>query len=409
MPCSTDRTKLKVNHMDSTQEKYQDYIDNISMSDVLLMAGYESVKPIGRKDPYYIHLDSEGGRIWDDRFSVLSDDTECHQWHTGRHFNIITFIKNFPELFHKDESMKGMTGDRLIDAVCDKILNMPKKGYRKYTPRPFDIKEYNIAHFDIAKKETFGKFTPFFKHRGISLTTESAFQKDFFLASKHYKNGNIISNLSFPLRIPGKQDITGLELMGRTRLDGTCSYHGKASGSNSDGLWISSPKNTKLSEAKYVMVFQSAYDAMAFYQMLTRKESSLDYSDKEELKKAVYVSTGGAPTPSQIKGLVAAAPNAAFHLGFGNSNEAAQYEKIFYDISSKRTPDSSVNKDNQDLCGIKIVIEEPFEKYKSFNDELIVTEGYKQRSSPSHNGRSDDMHEDENLETDNNQRRGMHL
>ena len=401
--------------MDSTQEKYQDYIDNISMSELLLMAGYERVKPIGRRDPYYIRLDDEGGRIWDDRFGVSSDDRKCYHWHTGKSFDIITLIRQIPELFNNDESMKGMTGDRLIDAVCDKMLNMPKNGYRQYTPRPFDIQDYNIAYFDIAKKETFGAFTPFFKQRGISLTTESMFQKDFFLASKTYRNGNIISNLSFPQRLPGKQDITGLEQKGRTRLDGTCSYQGKASGSNGNGLWISSPKDTKLNEAKYVIVFQNAYDAMAFYQLLTRKESSLDYSDKEELKRAVYVSTGGPPTHSQIKGLVDAAPNAAFHLGFGNCSEATEYEKIFYDVSCKRSPENHENKNNHGLGGIRIVIEEPSENHKSFSDELIAAEGYyKQR--PSSGIRSDGIEdkkytiqEEENLEAEETQRRGMRI
>ena len=60
----------------------------------------------------------------------------------------------------------------------------------------------------------------------------------------------------------------GLEERGRARMDGSGSYKGKAAGSNSsEGLWIASPARTSLTSAKHIYWFESAYDAMAYYQL----------------------------------------------------------------------------------------------------------------------------------------------
>lgn len=51
-------------------------------------------------------------------------------------------------------------------------------------------------------------------------------------------------------------------------MDGSGSYKGKAEGSNSnEGLWAASPAHTKPAEAKDIYWFESAYDAMAYYQL----------------------------------------------------------------------------------------------------------------------------------------------
>ena len=162
------------------------------------------------------------------------------------------------------------------------------------------------------------------------------------------------------MRIPNQEGIVGLEQRGLKMKDGT-SYKGMAKDSNaSEGMWMASPRNTKLSDTKLVFVFESAYDAMAFYQMLTSKDSQLDNREKEQLKSAVYVSTGGNPSYGQMDGLIKNAPNATFHLGFDNDLAGRQFEKNFRDIASKV--------ENRE---VKIIREEPSEGYKDFNDELL--------------------------------------
>ena len=81
---------------------------------------------------------------------------------------------------------------------------------------------------------------------------------------------------------------------------------------------MASPKGTDLKDAKHVFIFESAYDAMSFYQLRMKQESGLDYQGRRELKSAVFVSTGGNPSYGQIHGLITHAPNATFHLAFDN-------------------------------------------------------------------------------------------
>ena len=87
----------------------------------------------------------------------------------------------------------------------------------------------------------------------------------------------LTSRIFLSHRIPGKtdakstdlKDIVGFEERGRARLDGSSGYKGKARGSNSsEGLWIASPNNTELKSAEKVLWFESAYDAMAYYQLM---------------------------------------------------------------------------------------------------------------------------------------------
>lgn len=119
------------------------------------------------------------------------------------------------------------------------------------------------------------------------------------------------------------------------RRDGEKAYKGKAEGSNaSEGLWIASPAGTKLENAGRILLFESAYDAMAYYQ-LKRK-------DDKEIKDAVFVSTGGTPTVSQMKGLIRNAPSAAFHLCFDNDDAGKQFVVNFENLAAKEMPYSQV-------------------------------------------------------------------
>ena len=94
-----------------------------------------------------------------------------------------------------------------------------------------------------------------------------------------------------------------------------------AAGSNAtEGLWIASPSGEALDKAKDVYWFESAYDAMAFYQ-LTKNELKNDKNQDSEkelslLDKSVFVSTGGNPSIHQFKGMIAETSEANHHLCF---------------------------------------------------------------------------------------------
>lgn len=116
------------------------------------------------------------------------------------------------------------------------------------------------------------------------------------------------------MALPQNTDrIVGFEECGRARLDGQDSYKGMAEGSNTDeGLWIASPARTPLAEAKHIYWFGSAYDAMAFYQ--------LHRAQNQELRKAVFISTGGDLTEKQMRGVLEQTIPARQHICFDNDH-----------------------------------------------------------------------------------------
>ena len=150
------------------------------------------------------------------------------------------------------------------------------------------MKDYKIHVLVSGDRESAKPFYPFFRHRGLDLNTQYAFSDFFVLADRDVpgRKGSMIRNLSFPLTVPGGEgNVVGFEERGRPGRDGK-TYKGKAAGSNGSlGLWIASPSGTSLKDADRVLLFESAYDAMAYWQ--------LHRSSDRELRKAVFVSTGG--------------------------------------------------------------------------------------------------------------------
>ena len=217
-----------------------------------------------------------------------------------------------------------MSPDRLVNLVCNRLLNHPiaERETRIIRPKqdvkPFDMADYDLHKFNPQNRETQKKFYPYFKNRNIDLYTQYAFHRHFCLATKHREDGLKYTNLAFPLTLPkDTEQIVGLEERGRPRMDGSGSYKGKAEGSNSsEGLWIASPAKTPLTAAKHIYWFESAYDAMAYYQ--------LHQAENKELRKAVFISTG-APSQQQFKGMIKATPDAAHHICFDRDRAGQVY------------------------------------------------------------------------------------
>lgn len=271
-----------------------------------------------------------------------------------------------------------MKESALVHKVCQRLLNIPveHRSQDVHNPtvssKPFDINDYKIDRFNPKDFESQKPFYAFFKSRGIDFATRCAFHHSFFLASKTAKDGSTYKNLSFPMHIPGQHDkCVGLEERGYPRKDGSA-RKGMATGTNaSEGLWMASPKNTALQDARIVLVFESAYDAMAFYQLQMRKESGLDQRGRQDLKAGVYVSTGGNPSYGQIQGLLKAAPQATFHLGFDKDVAGKQFVANFKDIASKQSPVAPGNVPAEMRVFMESFDKQPrsIKELLSFNDE----------------------------------------
>lgn len=324
---------------------YDDYLRRLNIQDVLIDAGYRLNRRDGLRYPSYVRTDSDGRRIRGDKFIVTANGQCCFQPPQQKLYNIISFIKEHPQLFA--EYRTGVSPDRLVNLVCCRLLNHPieERSARILQPkrdiRPFDIEQYELHKFNPQDRETQKGFYPYFKSRGIDLYTQYAFHRNFCLATRHLEDGRAYTNLSFPLILPKEPEKTvGFEERGRPRPDGSGSYKGKAEGSNSnEGVWAASPAQTKLADANDIYWFESAYDAMAYYQ--------LNQKTNRELRKAVFVSTGGSPSRQQFRGMFEATPKASHHLCF-DRDRAGKIYAITFALThvNPEKPDVPLNKND---------------------------------------------------------------
>ena len=329
---------------------YDDYLQRLSVQQVLMDAGYVRNRKDGMRYPSFVRLDEHGQRIRGDKFIVTQNGQRCFQPPVQKTFNVISLIKEHPDFFPEYEV--GMNLDLLVNKVCCRLLNTPfeEKEQKVRGPeremRPFNMDDYRIQQFPRDFRGRMA-FRPFFKYREINLATQVAFGNSFVLASRESpdKKGVVYTNLSFLLTIPGGDGkVVGFEERGRENRFGGKSYKGKAAGSNaSQGLWIASPAGTSLKDAENVFLFESAYDAMAFYQ--------LQESKVPKIKEAVFVSTGGNPTVGQMQGLIRTAPGASFHLCFDNDAAGHQFAQNFKDVAREEKPFSEVAQAYKDTPG----------------------------------------------------------
>lgn len=329
---------------------YNDFLRQIDIQDVLIDAGYTLNRKDGIRYPSYVRTDNRGYKIKGDKFIVMPSRQLCFQPPVQKTYNVISFIKEHPNMF--TDYRDGMNLNYLVNLVCNRLLNHPidRTTHPIITSsiktKDFNIKDYELLNFQKHNFDNIKQFYPYFRNRHIDINTQKAFGQHFYLATLHKENGMSFKNLSFPLRIPGQskseadglKDIVGFEERGRARLDGSSGYKGKALGSNSsEGLWIASPNNIELKNAQKVLWFESAYDALSYYQLNSVKDNSLD--------NAVFLSTGGNPTVMQFRGVISEAKQATHHLCFDNDlagNQFVENFKIaFDDINSNNQHISS--------------------------------------------------------------------
>ena len=202
-------------------------------------------------------------------FIVTGNGLCCFRPQAWKNYNIISFIKEHPHFF--SEYTPGMNTDRLVNLVCNRLLNQPIDRRpsivteRERSEKVFNLQGYRQIDFYKDDRERLKAFYPYFKSRGITLDTQRMFSNNFFIAMREASNGKTYTNLAFPLRKPNDPaTIVGLEERGRANAEGKM-YKGMAAGSNAtEGMWIACPAGEALDKVKDVYWFESAYDAMAF-------------------------------------------------------------------------------------------------------------------------------------------------
>jgi len=314
-----------------SEATYEDFKNRISIKTILEDAGYHFYRRDGMRYPSYVRLDSEGHRIRGDKFIVTGNGLCCFRPPERRNYTVISFIQEHPELFA--EYSFGMDKNRLVNLVCNRLLGNVSVSASHKVKEPclishFDISQYDIQPYDVSNFETRKPFYPFFKERGLSLNTQAAFADHFFIATeKNRPDGKLYENLAFPFHIPGEVQIVGLEERGR-QSPGHPAFKGKAAGTNSmNAVWMAPIGYSTPIEVERLLWFESAYDAMAFYQI---------HKDRGEDTKGIYISTGGNPGEKQFQNVIHAFPQAKHHLCFDRDRPGQLFACIFSAVKAGR-------------------------------------------------------------------------
>jgi len=344
---------------------YEDYNKLVDIRTLLQDAGYHFNRRDGLRNPAFIRLNSDGSHVKGDKFIVTTNGFCCFKPPEQKNYNVVSFIKEHPELF--TEYHYGMNKDRLVNMVCRRLLGRaPEPEWvntgRSASNERFNLSDYEILQYDPEDRNNYRQFFRYFKQRGIDLPTQAAFSNYLWLTTNLRRNdGRRYTNISFPFRSPASENVVGLEVRSVKHDDGT-SYKGKAQGTDSvNGMWIANLSGRPLSEAHHVFWFESAYDAMSYYQVAHRELRHVyaliqeDYENgrctpkeamemrrrakeiKNNLEHAVYISTGGNPTERQFKGMFEACPDAVHGLGFDNDKAGNLYSCDFMMHKAGRT------------------------------------------------------------------------
>lgn len=109
--------------MANNELTYNDFLQRLNIQELLVDAGYQLNKRDGLRYPSYVRFDSQGKRVRGDKFIVTGNGKCCFQPPEQKNYNVIGFIKEHPTLF--DDYKPGMSLDRLVNIVCNRLLNNP--------------------------------------------------------------------------------------------------------------------------------------------------------------------------------------------------------------------------------------------------------------------------------------------
>lgn len=118
--------------MANNELTYNDFLQRLNIQELLVDAGYQLNKRDGLRYPSYVRFDSQGKRVRGDKFIVTGNGKCCFQPPEQKNYNVIGFIKEHPTLF--DDYKPGMSLDRLVNIVCNRLLN-----------NPIDVREHRVV------------------------------------------------------------------------------------------------------------------------------------------------------------------------------------------------------------------------------------------------------------------------
>lgn len=267
---------------------YNELKKHVNLMDVAAELGYKLDPKQGMKFPNMVKTDGSGRKI--DSIIICNPGNNEKMGffrHAGGKGNTINFIEeNKNELSRFGNTVyQIMTHFARMDAK--EIEQRTQWNEENAKTKPFSLDNYTIE--TLKGREEL--MMPLFRARNITIDTVKVFS-DNLLRVSHWQPSKIegqdrwmARNLGFPYRIPGNNEMVGLELRNNH-------FKSKVAGSNSsDAVWSIDFSNGNPEGVTAVYFAESPFDLMAMYQLM---------HDKIRLKESAFVATGGAFSKNQI-------------------------------------------------------------------------------------------------------------
>lgn len=314
---------------DDNKISFPELKEKVGINDVAFSLGYQLNRKAGVGKYYELVLGPVNNPI--DTIIIRKTESKSQQTffrRNGSKGDVITLIKENLNSFN----VEGKNDWLKVANVLRQFANMPPvvltpdlkaveeaKTSTKFNPDRYEISPVKTEpiHWLLAKR---GFNKEAVADMGDSIT---------LIKDKNQTNFNGY-NIGFPYRNPETNEITGYEIRGGN------GFKSKAAGTDSsNSFWCAEFGSKNGNSARNVYLFESSFDAMAFYQ-----------KNKTKLMMSPFalVSMGGSFTQNQIEGIVKKFPRAKLWDCFDNDlaghnfakNLVVYVDKIPLDIQYKQ-------------------------------------------------------------------------
>ena len=304
--------------MSDYKVNFREMKSRVGIDDIAYALGYRLDRKagVGR----YIELVlGEGGNRRDTLIVSHPNDKAAQTFfrRDGSKGDVVTLIRENLSSF----TVSGKDEWQKIAKVMARFANMPEPEYREYVKSAgkssgmFDASRYEVKPIDT------GKIPGLFFRRGLSKATVTALLP-FISLIRDRNNGKFEGyNIGFPYTDGKGNEVRGYEIRGHggykskaagagqvvADLQGV--YKAKPAGTDSSSsAWVAVPSGISPDNVRSVFFCESAFDAMAFYQM-----NRIQIGES-----AALVSLGGTFSDRQITGVMERFPNARAFDCFDN-------------------------------------------------------------------------------------------
>lgn len=295
---------------------FEEYKEKVSIAQVAEAIGFEFDKSKGKTQPTYTRGTEEQGNK--EQIVIRNPNDLPNQHYFDRNYkggDVINFIKE-----HLNEFSQFIQGQPKNDYVK---INMVLSHFAEipYTPKMETVqkaqehKELDRSRY-VEVAPTTSNLMYLTRERAIDPATVEKFLPHITLLQDTASKGNF-TNVAFPYHKPGSDEVTNYEIRNH-------GFKGMAAGGDKEhSSWVATNAERN-SAVKNVIFFESAIDAMSFYELK---------KGYYKLAETAFVSVGGYVSPNQVKNVIDQYPNARVSTAYDKDINGHLYDVLTYSIA----------------------------------------------------------------------------